>query len=400
MGNVKVKKVAGGLGRVVASDDGISGLICEGPSVLGGAELDTPYRLTSLDDLEALLIDEAYDDASELLIWHHVSDFFRMNPGGTLWFSLQSQLSFYADLAAGIDKLLNAAEGKIRLIGVVNGSKDADNTNTLTMQAACQNAATAAFADNRPVDFFIQSQKTITVTPTLTADDLRANNSENVSHVVAQDLGLVNTESTANPGTFPYTQYTLVGLALGLAASFPVNENIGHIRNGNVYGGDLVNAAIAGTAVSEFSETNLDYLTDRGYIFLRTYTGLAGLYFNDAPTSTLATSDFAYLENNRTIHKASRLIRSALLPDVNSPILVDPESGQISGEVAKAFELKGRRALDGMVSNQEVSAVTVFLDPEQNILSTSELVIEFELIPTGTARTITAKVGFTNPFNA
>ncbi|MNU07249.1 hypothetical protein D3C72_2527450 [compost metagenome] len=51
-----------------------------------------------------------------------------------------------------------------------------------------------------------------------------------------------------------------------------------------------------------------------------------------------------------------------------------------------------------MVANQEVSAFDVYVDPKQNILSTSELKVKAEITPIGTARKIMVDLGFKNPF--
>jgi len=43
----------------------------------------------------------------------------------------------------------------------------------------------------------------------------------------------------------------------------------------------------------------------------------------------------------------------------------------------------------------EVSDYTVLIDPAQNVLSTSQLVISFQLLPVGVARNIVINDGFT-----
>jgi hypothetical protein len=94
-----------------------------------------------------------------------------------------------------------------------------------------------------------------------------------------------------------------------------------------------------------------------------------------------------------------RLIRAALLPDLGSPINVNPTTGQLTPEVVKKLEVQGKRVIDEQMLNQgEISGFTFTIDENQNILSTNELVSELEIVPVGTARKFVVKIGFTNPF--
>jgi hypothetical protein len=62
------------------------------------------------------------------------------------------------------------------------------------------------------------------------------------------------------------------------------------------------------------SDSAIQAIADKGYIFIKKHVGTAGTYFNDAPTAKPETSDYAFVENNRTIDKSIRVCRKFLLP--------------------------------------------------------------------------------------
>jgi hypothetical protein len=219
-----------------------------------------------------------------------------------------------------------------------------------------------------------------------TSSSLVEFDSENVSVVVAMDV-----EKAAK-----YPNTAAVGLVLGALSKAKVSENIAWIEKFNLTGTGFAKPGfVGGKEIKSISD--LRTLSENRYIFTQTHTGLAGIYFNDSHTCTLGTSDFAYIENNRTINKATRLLRTALLPKLASPVLVDID-GKLPQSVSKSFEDLCKNALEGMVANQEVSAFDVYVDPKQNILATSELKVKAEITPVGTARKIKVDLGFKNPF--
>jgi hypothetical protein len=52
-----------------------------------------------------------------------------------------------------------------------------------------------------------------------------------------------------------------------------------------------------------------------------------------------------------------------------------------------------------MTANREISSVTCFIDPAQNILSTNRLNVVLRIIPVGYATNIEISLGFANPAN-
>jgi hypothetical protein len=153
-------------------------------------------------------------------------------------------------------------------------------------------------------------------------------------------------------------------------------------------------------AVSSYSDTDLGTLKDKGYWFGLTYQDYEGVHFADSATCTAITSDFAYIENVRTMNKAARKLYPVYVAKLGAPVDVDEDSGQIETTQVKYFEGIGYDTLTEMLTDKEVSGRDVEIDPTQDIISTSKLKVKFSITPTGTARNIEGELAFNNPFKS
>lgn len=391
LNDITITKLSGGLGRRLPDGDMISGLLANGVEVDGGVQLGTVYRIANLQDAILLGIDADYDTDNSLLVYEHIREFFRINPNGDLYIMLVAQSVTFSEMldtaqAGNAVKLLTEAEGNIRQLGVAYNPSEAvtDFTVTQAAIAKAQELATSEYSQHRPVEILLEGKGFDVDSPA----ELRALNAPNVSVMVGQSLSVAEDDAT----------YAAIGTLLGAVSKAKVNESVSWVEKFNVYGGSIAAIGISGQSVNIISSGVQNTLDDNGAIFLRMHPGRSGVYLNDSHTCTEATDDYAYIENNRTIHKAVRSIRQALLPRLNSPVLIDQETGQLPPEEVKSYESDGRRALETLLSNGEVSGIDVYVDAEQNILASNELQVSFSIVPTGTARQISATVGFVNPF--
>ena len=220
--------------------------------------------------------------------------------------------------------------------------------------------------------------------------DMRALSAPNVSVVIGQD--------GANRGYKLWLSHAysigIVGTTLGAVAFAKVSDDIAWVAKFNVSNVEFDTLAYAnGYVYSAQSDGTNDNINTLGYIALKKFD-IEGSYFNDSHTSTPVSGDYAYIENNRTYNKAIRGLRTFLLPQLASPLKVKAD-GTLSEDTIGYFESLCDRALAEMQRNSEISAYGVVIDPSQNVLSTSELVIGVSLVPVGVARTITVNVGFT-----
>jgi len=401
LNDVVINKLSGGLGRRSPSQDMVSGLLFNGADATGPKlGNDDPlkledkklYRLASVEDAAAIGITKEYDTGGESA-FYQISQFFRMNPSGDLFIYKDSTVKTYADLVKEAAKMQMEANGEIRQLAVIfkgeysaKAKSDSPFNQTLQAVATAKTATEDAFKAHRPLEILLEGKG---FDASQNAVDLSGNGAAGVSVVVAMDA------EKADEATYKNT--AAVGVLLGAVSKAKVSENIAWIEKFNLSGEGFRSVGFVG-GKKLTTEGAMKTLNENRYIFTRSHIGIGGVYFNDSHTCTKKESDFAYIEANRTIHKATRLVRQALLPKVNSPVLVDPENGTLPPSVVKGYETLCRSALENMLSNGEISAMDVFVDPLQNILSTSELKVKVEVIPTGTARRIVVDLGFKNPF--
>lgn len=377
LNDVVITKLSGGLGRRNPEQDMVSGLLFDGVATTKLA-LNKIERLASLEDAEALGITADYDVNGQSA-FYQIQQFFRMNPSGDLYIMATTATS-YEEIAGKAMDMQEKANGNIRQMAIIySGATTFAQTQAAVLKA--QTEADLAYKDYMPFEIILEGKGF-----TVDAPSLEGSDAENVSVVIAMDVEKART----------YKNTAAVGLALGAISKAKVSENIAWIEKFNLTGEGFAKAGFVGGEEIKTLGT-LGDLNEKRFIFARTHTGLPGVYFNDSATCTTGTSDFAYVENNRTINKATRLLRTALLPKLAFPVLVDID-GKLPQSVSKSFEGLCRSALEGMVANQEVSAFDVYVDPKQNILATSELKVKAEITPIGTARKIMVDLGFKNPF--
>lgn len=397
MGQVDFIIGNGGLGRTNPSTDVVAGLVFNGIAVVGGLQLKTPYKLRSIEDAIALGINSQYDVTNSLTVYSHIATHFRLSPKSPLWIYALAQSVTYSDMVdptdaeSAIALIRHASEIDHLGVNYQPATPVTDFTATAGAVANAQALAELAFEEKKPCVIVLEGKGF----DFSAAATLRTLNSEYVSVVVGQlqDDNLEFDDTGA-----------AIGAALGVLSNAKVNECIGWVGKFDVLSASTSDIKISNQSVSGILPSVLEDLDDKGYIFLKTYPGKTGYFFNDSHTATVATSDFATIENVRTVNKSVRLLYQALLPFVNSPVVINTTTGQIAAEAVANWEAVGNKAITSMFQNQEISGPDpqgptppVQINPEQDVLSTSEVQVQLSIVPTGTARTITVFVGFSNP---
>ncbi len=412
LNDVVINKLSGGLGRRTPDKDMVSGLLFTS-SVGASAEAEVapvtrgkkgskatlatkvvfepnvPRRLASIEDAEAIGI-YASSDAGGVSVYYQISQFFRINPSGDLWV-MGVPAADYAALVNRSNDLLIAAEGEIRQLAISHSDLAATSADTdLAVSAAATITREAFEKYHRPLEIFIEGKGFGNLVPDVSAaTNLDTLNAPNVSVVIAMDKQKATEDN--------YKNTAAVGVLLGAVSRAKVSENIAWIEKFNLTGEGFRSIGFVGGNDLK-TEGDQNTLNEKRYIFARKHIGIPGIYFNDSHTCIEVENDFAYIEANRTINKAARIARTALLPKLNSPVLVDPDSGKLPPSVVKGYETLCRSALERMISNEEASDIDVFVDPNQDILADSQLKIKIAVVPLGTARKIVVDLGFKNPF--
>lgn len=400
---VVINRGNGGLGRKEPNKDGVIGIIGTG---YDGMSVSGILKFTSLSDVDSLGISQAQDDIDGISLWARFNEIYRLNPSAVIYFKPVENTVMLPTMLTNthVLPLLEEAGGDIRHIGVwmhpASGYTPTILTgldsNTISALSNAQIQADQAVSSNRPFHVYIEGRSF--TGSTSAALDLRTLAYESVSVVVAQDSNIHDIASGNS----------CVETVLGLVSRSRVNDSIAWVKYNNIQDGVsgswLAPRLSGGLLLNTYSEADINTLTNKGYIIPKTYpvngsSAYKGVYMNESNTCASITSDYAYFTENNVMNKAHRLVYSAVLPELNATVKVDKDTGKLPADVCKYYENLGHKALRQMESDGEVSGIDVFVDPDQNILSTGELNITYQITPTGVARQIVNNISFVNPFN-
>lgn len=350
----------------------------------------TPYVVTVTGSIAGTLTQNVVAGiASKRAIeWYHVSEFFRLQPKGVLY------IAYYATYSASnVSLVRDYANGTIRQIGV---NHDFSNAFSTSIVSGLQTIADESQTLYKPLSIIYNPE--ISGTATLSAlSDLTGLASKNVSVVIGQDgvaYGYKLWKATAK-------SIGSLGAVLGAVAFSSVSESIAWVSKFNMSNGvELdtimfgINAAGTNVFYNSVADSQLTALNNYGYLFLRKLIGITGTYNTPPTTATLASNDYHFIYSNRTIDKATRGVRTSLLPLLSSPIKLNSD-GTLQDSTIAYFISQASINLDDMVRNSELSDFEVTIDTAQNVLATNNITVAVKLLPIGVADFITVNIGFT-----
>lgn len=368
---------------------------------------------------------------------YHISEFFRIQPKGILWVGIYAEPTY---AGTEIKTITDFTDGKVRQTAV---------NLTYTAYAASQLTSTQTILDTLHTEHAPQNvvfhADFISGSETLAGlASLKTLSNERVSFVIGEDgdwhQGAWSATKTYIKGEkvtfqgasyiskraiaasvlnspFDLTKWTFIsyalntingfsisttGAALGAMALASVHESISWVSKFNLVSGTgLQEAGFAtGDLYKNLSTALKDTLSDYNYIYLRTHRGQTGTYFNDSYTAIARTDDFATIENNRTVDKAERGVRANNLVNLSSPLYLNGD-GSLSEDTIEVFKEAAERALIQMQNDGEISGsdgdngFIVEIDPEQDVLASSEIELTISIVPVGVARTIQVNIGLT-----
>lgn len=405
--NVSFNIVTGGLGRIAPSIDNICGLIMNGvPTTATATTLALPLltsvKLRNVKDAERYGLSKNYDTAFNCLVYYHITEFFRMSPSGILWLRLTAMGLSLTDMALKTNttlakQLLLDAEGEIQTLAIagnppsfynpmLSGGMDSDVSSAVTNAQALADEEAAL---KRPI-FIVIEGRSFNGTAGA-ALDLRTKAAQNVAVVIAQDLDAIPTTANA-----VLKAHAAVGTALGTISNVNVGHCIGWVGRYSLLGAkQWLRTGISNNAsIKNISDADQDLLAAKGYLFARKLTANNGVFWRDSPTCTLETSDYFCIENVRTINKAIRQCYLGLQPTINGSYQVEAD-GTIPPALAGYFESLCNAPLDRMQRDGNISASGIYIDPAQNIVQTSNLVVELRVVPLATTRNLIVNIGLT-----
>ena len=395
------------LGKTSPSEDGTSALILSGVAVSGQFALgDVLGPFLRPEDAEAVGIDAAYDDTNSTIAYKHIVDFYTTAPKGTKLYvmvvAMTQALTTTCTAATtnGLKKLVDALNGDLKLIGL---TFTPDGTYTPTFSTQLEADLWTAIAQiklvhateltaKKPFRCFIEGrnfQGTVASMLNMRASGTTPG-ANMVSVVIGQDYDYFVT------GHNERKKYASVGLALGTAAGVKVNRNIGRVKSGAI---TVSTAAFTNwSKMSVMSDTNMDLLNDYGYVFFRSFPGKSGVFWNDDHMACVSTDDYSQMSLARTMDKAMRITHQVNTDEILDEVELDPATGKMAIATVKHYQGIIEDAINKqMTANNEIVSVGCFVDPDQDVISTSKITEVIKILPTGTARTIESTLEYSNP---
>ncbi|KAA3691903.1 DUF2586 family protein [Bacteroides salyersiae] len=348
--------------------------------------------------------------------YYHISEFFRLS--GNIDGSGKLYVMF-ADCSVSwdaIEIMQRASGGTINQLGVwTEQSLWKDNGNadkySLNIVKSINDKAVAMASQNQPLSVILSANPSNTGANTIEGKKVDLNKipsciceASRTSVIIGQASSeLISTMQKCNTNHSPVG---FLGAVLGCLAKANVQESIAWVKQFNLFSDGFQEIEFGfgdtnQTDDEEFISLNryeslspvmLDDLDDKGYIFPIKYSGREnGIYISK--DQTCSAGDYRTIARNRTINKSRRAVRAALLPYVNSPLLVNPSTGFLAPSKITSFKGIVGDVLSGMQKSQEVSGYAVTIDANQNVLVNDTLRISYFIVPVGVAVKIYVEEG-------
>ena len=376
----------GQLGTVGESPDGLFALVCGAAAVTKKLELGKAYTLHSFDELAALGVTAENNPR----LYKHVQDFYTEAEEGTklVIYPVDKAKTFteLCDKDTGVIKeLIMAENGALRGIFVAGDGREAtvttnglDNDLFTALPKAQQLAEWATVSLYAPLFIILEGR--------------------GYKGGVVKDLHkeAYNRVGVLIGDTVKASEGAAVGLMAGRLATLPVQRNIARVKNGAL----KPIAMFLGEKPVEENASAVSDLYDAGYITPRKYVGKAGYFFTDDRLACEQTDDYAHITARRTIDKAYRIAYTALLELMMDELAVN-DDGTLRHGIIMAWQQMMENAVNrAMTAAGELSAdengagCKAYIDPKQNVLSTSKIELVLKVRPFGYARYVDVKLGF------
>lgn len=279
-----------------------------------------------------------------------------------------------ADIASAIEAFLNGAYQPVRFIHVLGGADPAlaAAINSLLMEAETRGKYTHALLEAKPRN----AGESVAAYRARVETEWQNFTSTRVS--VALEGGQVY-----NPLSKRFETRSAAWLVSMRRTRVPVGEDASRVRTGSLTNAGTPTVTLAGGEATRF-------------VALCTHDGKEGVYCAGWPTMAPTGSDYDLIQQREVADEAARAGRIAAFDYLGDDVPVDPNTGKIMETSASAIEayIEGRvRAQIGA----NVSGVRVHVDRDINILSTRHMEYDIVLLGLGYFRSITVRVGYTNP---
>lgn len=384
MHRLEIKRENGGLVRRMTANDGVVALLFYVPEASKSAIAEATgskwaegdiVRMASKTDVES-------SGLATLTDWHarmikmHLERVYKQNGYADLY------VGVYADGAhstySEVEAMQRYAGGEIRVMGIWEGGV----APSATIVKALQAVADKLEGEQMPLSIVWSCGGSLA---TYKSTNMRAAGQKNVSVVVAQDGddGLYgDSANSENPG--------IVGLVVGMLSKAPVNESVSWVER---YPTGIETPCLGdGTPMREVALADAKDMDKNGYIFLTLYPGIAGSYLSDTHTMDEATSDYAHIEDERTMDKAVRGVYAELVRALGGKVYADAE-GRLREDSRAMIEDKASATIEAMERAGELSGYSVEVSGD-SVLSDGVVKVVIKCQPTGVVRVISVSIGY------
>ncbi|MDR2002679.1 MAG: DUF2586 family protein [Prevotella sp.] len=347
---------------------------------------------------------------------YHIKEFFRMSSGVDSYGKLYVMFADCSVNWDAVEVMQRASGGIINQLGIwtqqpiwiLNGAADKYNLNLVK---GLNDKAVSLAGQNQPLSLILCPNTSNTGANTTEGKQVNLNkiprcicDSSRISIIFGQagnkSVSMMQKRNVNN------SPVGFLGAMMGAIARANVQESVAWVKLFNLFNDsfqeiELGFGDINLTGEDEFVSLNqyeslspvlLDDLDDKGYIFPIKYAGREnGIYISK--DQTCSNGDFRTIARNRTINKSRRAVREALLPYVNSPLMVNPATGFLAASKITAFKTLIGDILAKMQAAQEISGYAVNIDPNQNVLVNDTLKIAYVIVPVGVAVKIYVEEG-------
>jgi hypothetical protein len=388
MGSVNIELANGGLGGTLQTEDGIVGMVMTGGIDDAGYVLGTPILVTGLAGVAA----EGISTSGNNFAMRQLTDFYKTaGDGAQLYLMLVPNSLTVADMADevnenGAKKLLDYAQGKIKVLGIMTDETAID---------------TPVIEDGFNVDTFdgLENLQGLCEAYTLLQQPLRGvigvGSYTGISGDLADLTGFSYNRVAALIGDTKNSECAALGLLMGSIAKHPVMRKVSRVKNGAVR---TTTAYVGSVAVGDVG-ADVDVIASKGFITWKQYSNVSGFYWSGDPMATVTTDDYAFMVRGRVIDKAHRLAYLTFVQEVDDEVLINTDGTLDAGYCKHLERIITNQINNTMTANAEISSVQTYVNPAQNVLSTNRVAIVLGVIPVGYATVINVTLGFRNPAN-
>lgn len=351
---------------------------------------------------------------------YHIEEFFRAKPDATLYVGIYDSSSAYD--GSDVESMQDASNGEIRQLGIYIHDETfaaSQVTATQTYLETLRDNKKNLFAELH-ADMSSLTLSTLSDLTSLTASKVSVCLGEDgnyhqaayaaaTSYVAGDKVKWLNKTyicGRSATGQAPYdndyfTEVSLnlpdivghsvstLGNMLGTTAETAPSESIAHVERFRLDSGNTLSVAgfATGDLYGDQAIGQLNSLNDQHYTFLRSFTGLPGVYYNDNRTAVSETNDYSSISNNRVMDKAERLLYERYLPKLNSRIFVN-DDGTLTDQTINEYITEGQIVTDQLDRELNISGSLVTMDSAQNSVQTGKIEVSVDLVAVGIARNI------------